>query len=793
MSDAQSLQSPSKTAEKIRVLLIESRRADPRLRRALTFQTRSKRFALECVTGFGLGKQAIRRGAHDVCLLDSRLDEESGLKLIAEAHDAGVEAAMIVLAGSPNEADQLKAEEAGVEDWLVKSDASADLISRVIVHAVERKSFGRVQEETRAALQKTENRFRLLLDSTGEGIYGLDPDGVCTFVNAAALRMFGYEHESELIGKQMHELTHHSFKDGRSYPKAECPILRAYVHGEEVRVSDDVFWRADGTSFPVEYWSHPIREENSVVGVVVTFVDITERLQTQATLARSESRFRSIVEASFDAIVIHQNGAILEANRGFTRLFGCESQQVVGRTVLDFVADESLELVRERIVHGTEGKYDLVGKRADGGVMYLEAIGRAHVVGGVSERITALRDVTEKRQIEARLRQGHRLEAMGRLAGGVAHDFNNLLTVISSCTEFLSHGLAPNDPRHGELGEIERAAAAAAALTRQLLAFSKQQPTTPQPVRLDEAVANATSLIGRLNRADVQLITTLRASSVVLMDPGQLDQVLMNLAVNARDAMPNGGVLTIETARAERDELPHSASPGVFVPTVQYVRLSVSDTGVGMDQETQARIFEPFFTTKQPGEGTGLGLSTVYGIVNQNGGFVRVQSQLGVGTTFDLYFPRVVEAQAAPPAAAPRARSSGAANSDLAGTETILLVEDEPAVRIVARESLVRYGYRVLDAGSGAAALNIAANAAGPIDLVITDIMMPDVNGRDVAERMAAIRPTTKVLFVSGYAGDVLSGYDAAGAPPAHLQKPFSVTTLLRKVREVLDCQDKQK
>lgn len=629
----------------IRVLLIESRRADPQLRRALTFQTRSARFALDTVTGFGAGMDAIRRRAHDVCLLDSRLDEESGLKLVAEARARGVDAAMIVLTSSPTESDALSAAEVGVSDCLVKSNLSADLVSRVILHAVERKSFGRAQDETRAALQKTEDRVRLLLESTGEGIYGLGPDGTCTFVNPSALRMLGYSRESDLIGRHVHDLGHHSFKDGRCYPRAECPILRACERGEGVHVSDEVFWRADGTSFPVEYWSYPILEGDAVVGAVVTFVDITERLRTQATLARSESRFRSIVEASFDAIVIHENGIILEANRGFARLFGCEDDPIIGRSALDFVADESLEFVKDRIAKGTEGKYELVGKRADGRTVYLEATGRAHTVNGTRERITALRDVTEKRRIEARLRQGQRLEAMGRLAGGVAHDFNNLLTIISGCTECLVAGLAPNDPRHDELGAIDRAARSAAALTRQLLAFGRQQPIARQVIRLDEVVANAMTLIGRLTGPHVKLRTVLRAACSVRIDPGQLDQVLMNLAVNARDAMPNGGELVIETAPVDGDDIPHNGSANDQDESTPHVRLSVSDTGTGMDDATQSHVFEPFFTTKPVGEGTGLGLSMVYGIVSQNGGRIRVRSKLGVGTTFDLYFPCVAKAR----------------------------------------------------------------------------------------------------------------------------------------------------
>jgi PAS domain S-box-containing protein len=640
MPAAHSRLAPSSDADPLRVLLIESRRADPQLRRALTLQTRSTRFSLECVTGFSAGMDAIRRRAHDVCLLDSRLDEGSGLKLVAEARSGGVDAAMIVLVSSLSEAETLTTSEPDVSDWLVRRDLSADLVSRVILHAVERKSLGRAQDETRAALQQTESRFRLILDSTGEGIYGLDLTGACTFVNPAAARMLGYEHASELIGKKIHDLGHHSFKDGRSYPHAACPIYGAYLRGEGVHVADEVFWRADGSNFPVEYWSYPIREHDAVVGAVVTFVDITERLHTQATLARSESRFRRIVEASFDAIVIHEHGVIVEANHGFAQLFGWTPDAIVGRSALDFVADESVDLVTRRIACGTEGKYDLVGKRSDGTTMFLEAIGRAHhVVNGTTERITALRDVTERRQIEARLHQGHRMEAMGRLAGGVAHDFNNLLTVISGCTDLLIEGLAPNDPRGEDLGAIKRAARAAAALTRQLLTFSRQQPITPQLVDLDAAVGNAQALIGRLVGLDVTVRTVLHGASTVRIDPCQLDQVLINLAVNARDAMSARGVLTIETARADADEVPCSKTPNDTEARVSYVRLSVSDTGTGMDETTQARIFEPFFTTKPLGKGTGLGLSTVFGIVNQNAGYVRVRSQRDAGSTFDVYLP----------------------------------------------------------------------------------------------------------------------------------------------------------
>src|SRR5205809_3987276 len=383
------------------------------------------------------------------------------------------------------------------------------------------------------------------------------------------------------------------------------------------------------------------------------------------------------------------------------------------------------------------------------------------------------------RQSEERLRQAQKMEAVGRLAGGVAHDFNNLLTVITSYSDLLLEDLGPDDPKRDDVGQIRQAAEGAAALTRQLLAFSRQQVLEPKVLDLKATVAATEKLLKRLIGEDVQLTTFLAPDlGVVKADPGQIEQIIINLAVNARDAMPTGGRLTIEAANVDMDETyvrGHApAGPG------RYVMLALSHTGIGMDQQTKARIFEPFFTTKEPGKGTGLGLATVYGIVKQSGGFIWVYSEPGHGTTFKIYLPQVE--------APLEGRAVGAAPGDLPrGTETILLVEDAAAVRAVTRQVLERQGYTVLEAAHGAAALQTAAGHPGPIHLLLTDVVMPVLSGRQLADQLARLRPDAKVLYASGYTDDAVVRHGVLEAGISYLQKPFTADSLARKVREVLD------
>jgi len=404
----------------------------------------------------------------------------------------------------------------------------------------------------------------------------------------------------------------------------------------------------------------------------------------------------------------------------------------------------------------------------------------ASVASAVAVGIERKRAEEALRQSEERLRQVQKMEAVGRLAGGVAHDFNNLLTVITSYSDLVLEDLAPDDPKRDDVAQIRKAAEGAAALTRQLLAFSRQQVLEPKVLDLKATVAGTEKLLQRLIGEDVQLATALAPDlGAVKADPVQLEQVIINLAVNARDAMPAGGRLTIEAANVEMDEVyvrTHApARPG------RYVMLALSDTGIGMDEPTKARIFEPFFTTKESGKGTGLGLATVYGIVKQAGGFIWVYSEPGRGTSFKVYLPRVEEA-AEPPVARP------AMAEPRRGAETVLVVEDAAAVRMVTRQVLERYGYTVLEAPNGETALRLAAKHHGPIQLLLTDVVMPGLSGRQLAEQLAQLRAEMKVLYVSGYADNAIVHHGILDSGVAYLQKPFTPETLARRVRDVLDA-----
>jgi len=538
--------------------------------------------------------------------------------------------------------------------------------------------------------------------------------------------------------------------------------------------------RPDGTVRTVLGHSVPVLDDRGeVYRLIGTVMDITERRAAERAQFEIESMFRDLIDASFHGIVITDGGVIIEVNTGMAEIMGCTVTEMIGRQVLDFIAPESREEVAHRMGGSLEGTYDLVGQRKDGKRIQLEATARMHRLDGRQRRVTAVRDVTELRFLEEQLRRAQKMEAVGRLAGGVAHDFNNLLTVIISFAELMQEDLGPDGPNRAEVDEILKAAQGAARLTRQLLAFSRQQVLEPRVMTLEESVTSAEKLLRRVIGEDITLVTTLNAAPAqVKIDPGQLEQVIMNLAVNARDAMPEGGRLAIETAAVTLDETyarAHwPATPGT------YVMLAISDTGVGMDEATQSQIFEPFFTTKEVGKGTGLGLSTVYGIVKQSGGFIWVYSEVGRGTTFKIYLPR--HDGPADPAA------TLAEGPVPRGTETILLVEDDPAVRAVARQLLERYGYVVLEAPGAAAALRVAGSSSVTIDLLLTDVVMPGGSGPELAKGFAELQPGAKVLYMSGYTAEAAVGNGILTAGASYLQKPFSPEALARKVRAVLDA-----
>ena len=504
-------------------------------------------------------------------------------------------------------------------------------------------------------------------------------------------------------------------------------------------------------------------------------------------LRESEERLRRLSDASSEAIVITDNDTIVDANEGAVKLLGYEASELIGRGVLELIDPEALPLATERIRTNSEEPYESAALRKDGTVVPIAVRGKPFPYHGRTVRVTLMRDLSEERNVqealrvsEQQLREAQKMEAIGRLAAGVAHDFNNLLTVICGNSELLLDELSDNNPGRRLTHEIMSAGTSAASLTRQLLAFSRKQVLQPRVLDLDTIVADVSKMLRRLLGEQIDLlISTAPALGCVMADPGQLEQVIINLVLNARDAMANGGKLTIEIRNVTLDEnyvRQHRGSQAG-----EYVMLSVSDTGVGMDRHTRSHAFEPFFTTKEQGKGTGLGLSTVYGIVKQSGGYIEVSSELGEGTTFKIYLPQVTTATAV-------ARLAGDGNVErTVGSETILLIEDEQGVRSVVRQILERRGHTVLEAVGGDQGQLISDSLSGPIHLLLTDVVMPNVSGREIADRIVASRPETRVLYMSGYTDDAIGHHGVLDPGVAFIGKPFTANDLARAVREVLD------
>jgi PAS domain S-box-containing protein len=506
----------------------------------------------------------------------------------------------------------------------------------------------------------------------------------------------------------------------------------------------------------------------------------------QDNLRRSEVNFRSLVtNAPYGICRCDSSGQLLDANPALLAMLGYSAaQELMGKHLGALYADtrQWFELADHLRSAAPFTGLIVEWKRKDETSTVVRISGRA-VSNGGKERTFELfaEDVTERRALEQQLRQSQKMEAVGRLAGGIAHDFNNLLMVISGYSEFLLDRLGPDPALRAPAQEIASAAGRATSLTRQLLAFSRKQMLAPKILDLNGVVTENLKMLTRVIGEDIDLVMIPAAGlGTVRADAGQIEQVIMNLAVNARDAMPSGGKLTIETSNLSLDE-EHARFHPPLIPG-KYVMLAISDTGAGMDSETQSRIFEPFFTTKGT-KGTGLGLSTVYGIVKQSGGYIWVSSEQGKGTTFKIYLPRVAEAVESP-AQVVVAPESAATEP---GTETILLVEDEANLRYLARQFLEKQGYRVIDAADGAVAMQIAVAHEGVIHLLLTDVIMPGMNGRELAQRISEIRPNVKVLYMSGYTENVIGRNGTLDAGVRLLQKPFTLRDLKSKVREVLD------
>jgi two-component system cell cycle sensor histidine kinase/response regulator CckA len=541
-----------------------------------------------------------------------------------------------------------------------------------------------------------------------------------------------------------------------------------------------------------EFNSAPVSD--TVLGLValVLIFDIYtvyQHFQVQVVrkqLIMREELFRLITENAADMIaVVGVGGERLYNSPSYEKILGYTPNEITATLGFEQIHPDDQEKVQKAAAEarrtGVGQSVEYRMRHKNGNWLILESIASTIVDerGSVEKLIVVNRDITRRKQLEEQFRQAQKMEAVGRLSGGVAHDFNNLLGVIIGYGEVIQEGLATTHPLRGSVDEILKAGHRAASLTRQLLAFSRQQVLDPRVLDLNAVVKDMEKMLKRLIGEDVQLKTDLRpALACVKADESQIEQVVLNLVINARDAMPHGGNLTLATSDFYMDEnfvrrYPYPVNVG------NYILLNVSDSGVGMDPATKARIFEPFFTTKEKGKGTGLGLSMVYGIVKQSNGYIDVSSEIGIGTSFEIYLPKVDDAI--------DIATTTVTSGSLRGSETILLVEDDPSLRVLAAHTLESFGYKVLEANSGAEALEICRQHEGQIHLLLTDVVMPGMSGRVLAEQLLPQRPQLKVIYMSGYTGQTVGAHGVLAEGSYFLPKPFTREALARKIREVLD------
>lgn len=768
------------------------------------------------------------------------------------------------------------------------------------------------------ALEESETRVRLLLDSTAEAIVGIDLQGKCTFANRSSASLLGYADQKAFLGWNMHTMIHHTRADGEPYPIEECSIFTALKCGQPDHVDDEVFWRADGSSFQAECWTHPILRDGQAVGAVVTFLDITERKRAEQAIRDSEARFRTVLDNAPVSVGMSRDGQVIYVNRKTIEDFGYQdADEFVGQPLSKFYDDDrrakgaasadgqpqdgpqassyeatglrkdgsrfpvrveattvklpdgparlgfALDItsqVREKeallekarlqerldgIVSTVPGAIYSFALHADGTMAIPYASARYRELTGmdpsevrddaapafaqmhpedrdaVKESIfRSLRDLSEWRQefridhpergtvwidgnslparrpdgevlwhgylsditrsklLEQQVLQAQKMEAVGQLAGGIAHDFNNVIGSILGWADICIEKAAGDAEQQKRLQRIRNQANLAANLTKQLLAFSRKQILQPEDISLNDVASQALEILESSLGSKIEVTSYLSPDLYsVRGDFTQMQQVVMNLCLNARDAMPQGGRLVLETRNMRIGEeycKRHAdARPG------SYVAISVSDTGTGMDAETLARIFEPFFTTKGPGKGTGLGLAVVYGIVNQHGGFIHAYSEVGAGTTFGIYLPAI---HAEPDQEAPEA------DSDFpAGTECILVADDNEDFRAVAQETLKKLGYEIVAASDGKEALELFNANADRIRLLVLDVMMPGMQGTEVCEEVRKRFPGFPAVLVTGYSEKILDGWSEGKPNLRILSKPYSAHSLAKSVREALD------
>jgi two-component system, cell cycle sensor histidine kinase and response regulator CckA len=712
----------------------------------------------------------------DLILSDYTLPRFDGMAALSLARERAPTVPFLIVTGSVNEETAVGCMKAGATDYLLKSNLAR--IGPAIEAALARVQSRSEKARAESALRRSEANLRAIFNTSLQAFVLVSRDGTLQAMNPTA-----EEWADRITGRRFREGDRvHEFIPGAA------EAFRAALAGE-ARSAERCVRDQDGTERWYETTHAPVVDEHgAVIGVCLNARDVSERKQAEQALRESEARYRDLFDNASDLVCSTTlDGSFLYVNPAWHAAMGSSDESLATRRFPELLHPESLDRYHEVVARAkageTLGHVDLVLLTSAGTPLTLEGNISCTTSDGGPPRVRGIyRDVTERKRVEEQLRRAERMQAAGRLAGGVAHEVNNMMTGVIGFSEFLMRSLEPTDPRRTEVTEIIKAGTRAADVTRQLLAFTRQQFLRPERLAINAVVHDLEKMLRRVLGEDHRLELALAPEAgEIRADRGQLEQVLVNLMLNARDAMPSHGRVTIATAAVELDDLYAQRRDGVTLPCGPYTQLSLSDTGVGMDRDIQTRIFEPFFTTKPVGQGTGLGLSTVYGIVKQSDGFVWVYSEPGLGTTFKIYLPRVGTVHA-PPLPADRTPATRG------GAETILIVEDEDLVRALASRSLRERGYRVIEARQGTDALRQLEEEATGVALVITDVVMPEMGGRELARRLAGLRPSLPVLFISGYPGEdvIQRGLLEPGAP--FQQKPFTPDGLARKVREMLDA-----
>jgi len=745
----------------------------------------------------------------DLVLVDLRMPEVDGLEVLTEIITNHPDVPVIVMSGTGLIADVVEAIHAGAWDYILKPLEDLSVLKHAITKALERvrlrhenrlhqEHLEQLVEEKSKELADSEKKLQSVLSSIPDIVYRLNTDGIITFVNDS-VRKYGYDPEN-LIGMNVMELVHPEDRD-----KVECQMRERRTGSRRTTSLEIRFFSKNKQDIPFEVVGQDIeldkiflleseglytdddKGNKNFIGSQGIARDITERKQTEESLKTSEQRFSLLVQRTpLGVIEWDLDFNVLRWNKAAERIFGFTAEEAIGHHAAELVVPESAKDIVDEIWKSLleeRGGERSTNKniRKSGEIITCEWYNAALISneGKILGVASIVEDVTEKLKLEEQLAQTRKMEAIGNLAGGVAHDFNNLLTAITGHAELALMTLKEDEPLYKDISEIIKTSDRAADLTRRLLAFSRKQIISPKVLNLNESLINMDKLLRRTIGEHIELKSIPRQNlGNIEADPSQVEQILVNLAVNARDAMQGGGTLTIETSNVELDDEMVINQPEIKEGS--YVLLLVSDNGMGMDAETQSHIFEPFFTTKTEGKGTGLGLATVYGIVKQNNGLIMVDSKKDVGTTFKIYFPRIEQE-------VDTTTKKEITRDKLEGTESILVVEDNDLVRVSAVRTLERFGYNVTAAQSGPDALEIIGKSDSLFDLVLTDIVMPVMSGTELVEKMEQSGHKIKFLYMSGYTEDAIVHHGVLRPGIPYIQKPFKPVVLLGMIRELLD------